>query len=727
MSDQSKRLSNMSRFKRNAGFNMAILPLMVALAGCNGLQSQQPASKPKNNAVFTPLREPKPISPLEQANRDQAPKTQVKSGPGVTIGSQVANAKEKEFSLKVGGEPITVNYHDMPLPAFINEVFGEQLGLSFNLDPQIEKQEDLVTLRIAEPTPPSELFHVAVRTLASYGVSVVQEGNIFRFVIDSSASGGETPLLVSGRALPDVPLSHRPVFMFVPLKAVAGGKVVNWVKDALKGRDIQIEEDASRNAVMIRGSQELVTQALSIIDVLDQPLMRGKFSASIEPAFVKVSDLSKNLESVLNAEGYDAKVKSTSGSIILIPLEGTNQLVVFAASQAVLDHVREWVNTLDRRQQMSIDQGIFTYEVRNADAGYIVNILSGVENNGGEQVAMSRVDAGSAISDTVTTTNSNSNSTGSSRSNRAANSPSATRINGGNFVVDPNRNTIIYKGSGQAWADLLPVIQSLDKAAPSVLIEVLIAEVTLNDTDRSGFEFIGHATSSNNGRIYPTSFGTLGGLGVGASKLADSASAAAGLTAEAHNSAGKTRAILNIFQQNKRAEIRSRPRLMVKSGQQATIDVGTQVATKGAIVTTGNTASQSINSAKTGVRLAVKPVVHASGHVDIDIDQSLSEASEAAFSDINSPDIYNRQIKTMVTLQDGGSILLGGLISDKSDKTDSGVPWVSKIPILGNLFKSKSRGSVRTELMVMIIPYVVDNPAEGQAITKTIQDAFQLE
>lgn len=723
MSDQSNRLSDVQPFKCRAGITFALLPLVIALASCNSLQSQQ--QPVKKASVFTPIREPKPVQPFEQASRDTTAKAQIKAGPGVTIGNQVANAKEKEFAIKVNGEPISVNYHDIPLPAFINEVFGEQLGLSFNIEPQIEKQEDLVTLRIAEPIPPSELFHVAVRTLASYGVTVVQEGNLFRFIVDSSASGGETPLLISGRALPDVPMSHRPVFMFVPLKAVSGNKVAGWIKDALKGKDIQIEEDSARNAVMLKGSQDLVTQALSIIDVLDQPLMRGKFSASIEPAFVKVSDLSKNLESVLNAEGYDAKIKTTSGSIILIPLEGTNQLVVFAASQAVLDHVREWVNTLDRRQQMSIDQGIFTYEVRNADASYIVNILSGVENNGVEQSGAIRGgDSGTAISDNVSTnSNSSSSNTRSNRSNAAG--PSATRINGGNFVVDPNRNTIIYKGSGQAWADLLPVIQSLDKAAPSVLIEVLIAEVTLNDMDRTGFEFVGHATSSNNGRVYPTSFGTLGGLGVGASKLADSASAAAGLTAEALNSAGKTRAILNLFQQNKRAEIRSRPRLMVKSGQQATIDVGTQVATKGAIVTTGNTASQSINSAKTGVRLAVKPVVHASGHVDIDIDQSLSEASEAAFSDINSPDIYNRQIKTMVTLQDGGSILLGGLISDKSDRTDSGVPWVSKIPILGNLFKSKSRGSVRTELMVMIIPYVVDSPADGQAITKTIQDAFQ--
>lgn len=725
MSDQPKHLSGAQSSKCRAGFSLALLPLVMALASCNGFQSQQqPVKKAKvDDAGFALLREPKPAQPLEQATRDTSAKAQIKAGPGVTIGNQIANTKEKELSVNVSGESISVNYHDVPLPAFINEVFGEQLGLSFNLDPQIEKQEDLVTLRIAESIPPSELFHVAVRTLASYGVTVVQEGSLLRFVIDASASGGETPLLISGRTLPDVPTSHRPVFMFVPLKVVTGGKVAGWLRDAMSGKDIKVEEDSLRNAVLLKGNQELVTQALSIIDVLDQPLMRGKFSASIEPAFVKVNDLSKNLQSVLNAEGYDATIKSTNGSIILIPLDGTNQMVVFASSQAILDHVREWINTLDRRQQMSIDQGIFTYEVRNADASYIVNILSGVENgeaSGKSSRVQSESNSGSAISDNTSATNSNRTSNRQSNNNQTA---AVAQIAGGNFVVDSNRNTIIYKGSGQSWADLLPVIQSLDKAAPSVLIEVLIAEVTLNDNENTGFEFVAHTTSGNNGINYPTTISTLAGLGVG--KLTGGSATGTGLTAEALNSAGKTRAILNLFQQNKRAEIRSRPRLMVKSGQQATIDVGKQVATRGSVVSTGNSAIQSYDTAKTGVRLTVKPVVHASGHVDIDIDQSLSEASKNEFSTIDSPDIYNRQIKTMVTLQDGGSILLGGLISNKSDRTDSGVPWVSKIPILGNLFKGKTSGSERTELMVMIIPYVVDNPAEGQAITKTIQDAFQ--
>ena len=157
--------------------------------------------------------------------------------------------------------------------------------------------------------------------------------------------------------------------------------------------------------MLLKGKPDLVNQALAIIEVLDQPLMRGKFSTSIEPAFVKVDPLSKNLKEVLNAEGYDASIKSQTGSIILIPLEGTNQLVVFASSQQIINHVREWVEVLDRRQQMSIDQGIFTYEVRNTEAAHIVELLNSFENGGSTGRSGSSsggLDSGSAISDVTT-------------------------------------------------------------------------------------------------------------------------------------------------------------------------------------------------------------------------------------------------------------------------------------------------------------------------------------
>jgi general secretion pathway protein D len=311
----------------------------------------------------------------------------------------------------------------------------------------------LVTLRLIEAVPPAELFRVAMRTLNTYGVAISQQGDVLSFTIDKNITAGETPLLVSGRTLPEVPQSHRPVFMFVPLKVVTNSKVAGWVRDALTGKDIQVNEDSTRNAVLLKGKPDLVNQALAIIEVLDQPVMRGKFSTSVEPAFVKVEALSKNLKEVLNAEGYDANIKSSTGSIILIPLEGTNQLVVFASSQQIINHVRDWVEVLDRRQQMSIDQGIFTYEVRNTEAAHIVELLNSFENGGSTSNNRAgsnsgATDSGSAISDVTTTSMQGAKAQGASAS-----------INGGNFVVDTNRNTIIFKGSGQAWLDMLPVIQ----------------------------------------------------------------------------------------------------------------------------------------------------------------------------------------------------------------------------------------------------------------------------
>lgn len=691
------------------------LGVLMTLTSCSSFWHKPTAAEQGQELVqLDPLREPKEF--VTAANQPQAqqqlPQTKFKSGPSVTIGSTVADAQAQELSLNLKGDPISGNYHNMPLPVFINEVFGEQLGLSFTLDPQIEKQEDLVTLRLVEAVPPSELFRIATRTLNTYGVAVSQQGDVLNFAIDKNITAGETPLLVSGRALPEVPSSHRPVFMFVPLKVVSNQKVTNWVNDALKGKDIQVNEDPVRNAVLLKGKPDLVNQALSIIEVLDQPVMRGKFSTSIEPAFVKVDALSKNLKDVLNAEGYDAQIKSQIGSIILIPLEGTNQLVVFASSQQIINHVREWVEVLDRRQQMSIDQGIFTYEVRNTEAAHIVELLNSFESGSSPMERNSgpaSLNQGSAISDlTNTSANSTQNASGQS---------ATARVNGGNFVVDTNRNTIIYKGSGQAWLDMLPVIQTLDKAAPSVLIEVLLAEVTLNDKEQTGFEFVANGSQKVGGRAYNSVVGTLGGLGVGSS----------GLSATL-DSAGETRAMLNLFYENKRAEIRSRPRLMVKSGQQATIDVGTEIPTLGSssgVTTGGLVVPPSINNRKTGVRLTVSPVVHASGHVDIEIDQELSEAQPNESSGIDSPSIFNRKIQTTVTLQDGGSILIGGLISSSKSLGNVGVPWFGKLPIIGRLLRADNNSSARTELMVMIIPYVIDSPAEGQAVTKSIQQTFQ--
>jgi general secretion pathway protein D len=162
---------------------------------------------------------------------------------------------------------------------------------------------------------------------------------------------------------------------------------------------------------------------------------------------------------------------------------------------------------------------------------------------------------------------------------------------------------------------------------------------------------------------------------------------------------------------------------MVKSGGEASIDVGNEipVITQTSQGTTDTNAPviETVSYRKTGVILKIKPTVHASGFVDIEIDQELSEATGGGLT----PTILNRKLSTTVTLRDGGSVLLGGLISSSTSKGQTGVPILGRLPFIGKLFNTDTDSQDRTELMIMIIPYVLNSPDEAEKLTDELQQS----
>ena len=140
----------------------------------------------------------------------------------------------------LAGEPVRVSFHDVPLVPFINEVFGEELGMSFVISPGLREKTDLVTLKLTEPLPPRQLFATARRVLREYGVDLreVEEG-ILSFAPSQEIASRDVPLLVSGRTLPEVPASHRTIFQLVPLRVVRGPQVRGWLKEAFERRDLE--------------------------------------------------------------------------------------------------------------------------------------------------------------------------------------------------------------------------------------------------------------------------------------------------------------------------------------------------------------------------------------------------------------------------------------------------------------------------------------------------------
>lgn len=636
--------------------------------------------------------------------------------PGPAEAVQVAGAGGEPLPPLKGGN-INVNIEGMPVPAFINEFFGSILGVGFQMDPQVARMADLITLRTSGPQTPQNFYRLAVQVLRSYGVATDYSAGLVFFSRSRDGAGSVPPLVVSGRTLPNVPISHRPVFQLVELQSVRSSDLTGLLNTAFKSDGLTIQPEPNRNAVLLMGRPELVRQALDAIRVFDSPYMRGRQSARLEPAFVTAGELSKRLIDVLGAEGYAAAQYSAgmaNASVLVLPLEAANSVLVFASDRKVLEHAIEWARSIDRPNPTGGTDGLFYYMVRNTRAKEIVDTLSGVRSAAGSSTTPTRnaIDgsqvgqpapppvAATAASSTVT-------------------SGGAGDLSKGRLTLDEPRNALIFQGSATDWGRLLPLIRQMDRAPRQVMVEVTVAEVTLTDNQDFGVAWKAFTNSGKfDGRLQS---GTLlsGTGGSGLTYLLDIA--------------GQTRATLSALADSGRVNILSTPRLMVKSGEEASFDVGTEVptitsqATSG-ITTGGNTGIiQSVQYRKTGILLNIKPTVYSDDRVDLELRQEVSEAQPVgADAAVKSPAIFNRSYTTSLSLKDGSAILIAGLMSQKQTNSNSGVPYLKDVPVLGNLFKSQSRSRNKTELVLMVVPYIIETDGEAAELSRTLSQRFEL-
>ena len=654
---------------------------------------------------------PEPIRPPIEAEGEDtaAPAAQAEGDsrysptPGVRITRTQARGAADELGTDLEGPPIEAAFNGVPIVAFINEVFGTQLGMSFVISPGLQKKSDLVTLRLTSPVPPRQFFSTARQVLQEYGVTIRERDGVLTFLASQEIESSEVPLLISGRTLPEVPATHRTVFQLVPLHVVAPNQVTNMLSQAFPSTNLQVSIDSDRNAVLLKGTLEWIGQALDLIEVLDQPMLRGRHGLIVEPRFMGAEDLADAVRRVLEAEGYN--VGSRLGNIIFLPFDDLGKLVIFAQTPALLDHAVDWIESLDEDHQGEVESGLFTYEVRNTQVADLVEILGQIVGSepGLSGRSQRRADGDSAPGGGAAGRVSDFDRGGSARS----------------IVVDERRNLLIFRGSGQQWAEIREVMEKLDRPVPSVLIEMLIAEVTLSHEEGSGFDFLLREGISGDWNLTGGTRDALGIQSKGLSLVLDNA--------------GTTRAVLDLFYEDGNVSIRSQPKLLVKSGEQASINVGNEIpvisqTSQDSIQVDGSTnVLQQVTYRSTGIDMSITPLVQAGGLVDLQISQTLSEARPTAATSIaGSPTILTRSLSTGLTLKDGSSLLMGGLISENVSTGAVGVPGLGRIPLLGRLFRADTYQGDRTELLVMVTPYVIRNHLEGARLTEEIKDKLEL-
>lgn len=684
--------------------------LAVLLAGTLAACAVRPPKFP------APLRAPNPPPAQDEVLQQQGGATRPRLEEGPTLPAAAPAAQHQPAESPVppipNRKPVALALDGVPLAAFINVVFGTELGFPIEIEQAVRDRTELVTLRLTEPQEPEKLYAIAAEVLRNYGVRVQPVGTLLRFSPIPSATGA-APRVVVTRALPDVPAGQRPVFVAIPLDIGEPGRIAAQVRILLGNSGVTITEMVEANALLLSGPGDAVQAAMDAVLTLDKAALRDKRSIRINPLYLSVDQLARDLREVLNAQGISVRMgPGTSGALTFVPVQSANALIVFSESEAALRAASEWAERLDQPTDESAGGGgVYLYSARHTTVETLVPILQTLVGGANAPTAPA---SGSAAAGGSGTPGAPQGQAG------ASNQVVSIAGNGGRLAVDPIRNVIVYQGDGQRWRAIQGVLARLDQPARQVVIEVTVAEVTLTDEFSHGIEW---ALRNINFEGMSGPLTALGG----------SQPNTGGLIWRAISSSGQVSALVNLFARDSRVSILSTPRLLVKSGEKASIDVGTEVpiitsqATAPDLPTPptgGSSILQQIQYRKTGVLLEIEAVVHSGQRVDLKLTQEVSEATQTESSDIPSPSIFSRKLQTSLSLSDGESMLLGGLISSTNSDGKSKVPVLGDIPGLGRLFQNRRKEGTRTELLMLITPYVVEDATQAKAITEAVRARF---
>jgi general secretion pathway protein D len=271
-------------------------------------------------------------------------------------------------------------------------------------------------------------------------------------------------------------------------------------------------------------------------------------------------------------------------------------------------------------------------------------------------------------------------------------------------IPNPLDNTLLIQATPQEWEQIKNLVLQIDVPPRQVLIEAKVYEIDLTGALSAGVEAYIQKRGPSSDRAWS-----------GNSNLNFSP----GLNLSAGLLVGQARELLSFLQATEtttKAKVISAPSIIATDSMEASINVGQSVPTLSSVAASGvqvggTTAfANNISNVDTGVKLTITPRINPSGVVTMKIDQDVS-APTAPPTGVNvpgnTPSFSQRNVKTQVTVQDGDTISIGGIIQDSDSTTSSGIPFLHRLPVVGFVFGNKSRSTSRTELIVFLTPHVI--------------------
>jgi general secretion pathway protein D len=651
------------------------------------------------------------------------------------------------------GGMVSLNFNRADLIEIIH-IIAQQLRLTYTIDPDVKGS---VTINSAEPLRAEDLLPIFHQILRMNGAVAVRTGNLYHIMPIKDGKGLARPV---GQSRED-----SFALQIIPVRFFAVAEMKRVLTPFLQPGG-EIIENPRGNFLIVMDLPSSIQRLAEIADMIDVQVFAGTRMEIYQPKVASAEELAQELTKVMQSFAASApQPESFASQFIALPR--INQLLVISHSEAAWTYAKRWLDRIDIVAE-GPGRRIFIYPVENGKAVELAEVLSQALG----QPSTGRRDTGRTLQDLhrstpgvtnqgSTTTNRGFGSTGSSSSLGQQSQPlgayaavpapgqvpppgAVVPTPGGTpvpvparppapqaqqqqqqqqqeqlrIVPDPATNSLIVYGTVQEFQNIKVILRELDAVPRQVLIDAMILQVDLKNSETFGVDYE-IMRKFGEVKIFDKTFNAQGVLLSGAIAAFTKGGGLSGVI----GTNDTLRAFVTALMTDSRVKLLSSPSVLAADNRPARIQVGAEVPIPTGTITASTGAigsSTTIQYRNTGRILTIIPQVNAQGLVNLQIKAEVSALGDNIAVGGNGetfPTFNTQDAETTAVVQDGETLVIGGLIGEIRTRSRSGIPYLMDLPVVGRFFGTTLTDSNRTELIMLITPRVIRSREEARYAT----------
>ena len=599
-------------------------------------------------------------------------------------------ARAATYSPEILTGKVHLNYVDIDIKQATRSILNDILKKGFVIDQSLAGNVNIKTIG---PVSKRKALSLLEDVLNQHDAHIVQEGSLYkvsrkgRHKLESITTGSVKSESLSGTRV--VRLNHiTSTEMAAILEPYAGDGILSIDKD--------------RNALVLSGSSSEFRSWLETIRTFDVDWLAGKSVGVFKIDSIGAAKMIEGLRAIMKNENTEASAATFT------VIEANNSVLAIAKTPEILRSIKLWVTRLEEANGGAVK--LYTYNMKFAQATSAAPILADLfdikVSSPGEEVSANPVVA-----------EANGEGRASAAQAEFGSSPEegvGVGKSGARIVANQSSNSLLIFANKEKYESILAALRTIDVPEKQVLVEAVIVEVTLTEELRHGVQF---------------AIRDIGNIGFDATLTNSPADLSIAPQVPGFSLSIDTpiQAIIDALDSVTNVNVVSSPNLMVLNNKTATLSVGNQIPiatqTRSDALEDQNVLVNTVEFRDTGVIFDVTPRINSNQTVLLDIVQEISSVGPSGAT--LTPTISQRKFSSSISVNNGETVVLGGLFSNSKSKSKTGVPGLSKIPGVGNLFGSTNNSNVKTELLVLISPKIIKNSNDARAVAEELSSRIE--